>query len=117
MALVEAIVEADQHFAGTGGSVRIALDLHTVATGGNVHAEPLLDGDQVAVVIAEQRAEQVGLLKLQLEARTAGIIGDGGIAAGHQAAALVRTAPCMLFGPADRRVTGTMSPATASVST
>jgi hypothetical protein len=38
----------------------------------------------VPVIIAEERAEQIGLVELQLEAGAAGIIGDRRIAAGHQ---------------------------------
>ena len=53
-----------------------------------MHAEALLDGDQVAVVVAEQGAEQIGLLELELEA---GAVGNGGeVAAGHQAATFVQ---------------------------
>ena len=86
---------------------------------GYVNAEALLDGYQVAVIIAEQRAEQVGLVELQLEPGTALFIGgDGGeVAAGHQAATCCHSAPVMLLGPAATRVTPMMSPARASVST
>ena len=78
-------------------------------------AEALLNGDQVSVVIAEQGAKQVRLLELQLQSGTAGIVGDGGIAAGHQAATCVRSAPERLFGPAAVSSTRTMSPIAASV--
>ena len=67
MALVEAVVEADQHIAGARRGVGFALDLDAVAARRDVHAQALLDGDQMAVVIAEQRPEQIGLLELQLE--------------------------------------------------
>ena len=92
LALVEPVVEADQHVAGAGRGVGLALDLHAVAARGDVHAEAVLDHDQVAVVIAEQRAEQIGLLELQLEPGAAvRHWRDGGeVAAGHQAATL----PC-----------------------
>ena len=88
-----------------------------------MHAEPVLDHYQVAVVIAEQRPDQVGLFELQLEPGATGIVGNGGIAAGHQAATpstslgtgFVRSAPERLFGPAAVSSTRTMSPIAASV--
>ena len=82
-----------------------------------MHAEALLDGDQVAVVIAEERAEQIGLLELELETGAAGIVGYGWVAARHQAATFVRRAPVMLRGPSADSFTGRMSPGTAFVST
>ena len=53
LALVQAIVETDQHVAGASGGIRIALDHDPVAASGNIHAQPVLDHDQVAVIIAE----------------------------------------------------------------
>ena len=67
VALVEPVVEADEHVAGARRGIGLAFDLHPVAARRDVDAEALLDGDQVAVVIAEQRPEQIGLLELQLE--------------------------------------------------
>ena len=105
-----------QHVAGAGRGVGLALDLHAVAARGDVDAEPLLDRDQMPVVIAEQRPEQVGLVELQLEPGAR--LGNGGeVAAGHQAATCSRAAPAMLFGPAATSVTSMMSPGCASVST
>jgi hypothetical protein len=72
VAAVEPVVEADQHVARAGGGVRLTLDLDTIAARRDVDAEPLLDGDQVPVVVAEQRPEQVGLLELYLEPRAVG---------------------------------------------
>ena len=115
VALVEPVVEAEQHFAGARSGVGFALDLHAVAARGDVDAEPLLDGDQVAVVVAEQRPEQIGLLELQLEPGAALFVGGdcGEVAAGHQAASFWRSAPAMLFGPAERSVTSMISPGSA----
>jgi hypothetical protein len=49
-----------------------------------MHAEPLLDGDEVTVVVAEEGAKEIRLVKLQLEPRP---IGDRSkVAACHQAA-------------------------------
>ena len=78
MALVEPVVEPDQHVAGARRGIGLALDLDPVAARGDVDAEPLLDGDQVAVIIAEQRPEQIRLLELELEPGAAGVVGDGG---------------------------------------
>src|SRR6185437_9847763 len=89
-------------------------DLHAVAARGDMYAEPLLDGDQMPVIVAEKRPEQVRLVELDLEA---GTVGDGGkIATRHQAATFWRTAPPMLLGPAATSVTSTVSPTCASVS-
>ena len=116
MALIEPIVEADENVAGARRGVGIAFDLHLVAARRDVDAEALLDGDQVAVVIAEQRPKQIGLLELQLEA---GAVrrrrrGRGGPSGGDL---LGERAPAMLFGPAATSVTSRMSPGLASVST
>ena len=114
LAAVEPVVEAGQHVTGAGGGVGLALDLDAVAARRNVHAQPLLDGDQMPVVIAEQRAEQVRLLELQLEPGAAAFIGGncGKVAAGHQAATRSQQrAPVMLLGPAATNVTSIMSPA------
>ena len=62
----------------------LALDLDSVAARRDVDSEPGLDGDQVPVVIAEQRPEQIGLLELELEPGAVGHRGE--VAAGHQAA-------------------------------
>ncbi len=90
--LIQPIIEADEDVAGARRRVRLALDLYAVAARGDVHAEPLLDGDQVAVVVAEQRPEQVRLLELELEPRAPLLIGGnrGKVAARHQAATLSR---------------------------
>src|SRR5205823_8900830 len=93
----------------------LTRDLHPVAARGDVHAEPVLDGDQVAVVIAEQRSEQVRLVELELEPRAVGDCGK--VAPGHQAASFRRIAPVMLFGPAATSVTSSRSPGRAFVST
>ena len=78
MAFVEPVVEAHQHLAGAGGVLGLALDLHLGAARGDIDAEPVLDRDQVAVELAEQRTEQVRLLELDLEAGagTGGLGGD-----------------------------------------
>ena len=91
MALVEAVVEADQDVAGAGRGVGLALDHDAVAARGDVHAEPAFDHHQMAVVVAEQRPEQIGLVELELEAGAVLVVGvDGGeVAAGHQAATCV----------------------------
>src|SRR6185312_7850406 len=115
MAVVEPVVETNQHVASPGRGIGVTLDLHAVAARSNVDSKPLLDGDQVTVVVAEQRAEQVRLLELDLEARAVG--NRGKVAARHQAAAFWRTAPVMLFGPAATRVTSIISPGRAPVST
>ena len=119
LALVEPVVEADQHVAGAGRGVGLALDLHPVAARGDVHAEAVLDRDQVAVVLAEQRAEQVGLLELELEPGAAGIVGGRRRGRGWaiRRPPAVRSAPARLLGPALTRVTSSMSPIAASVST
>ena len=116
MAAVEPVVEADQHVAGAGRGVGLAFDLHAVAARRDVHAKPVLDRDQVAVIVAEQRPEQIRLLELELQS---GAVGDGGQFAARPSGGrlLARTAPAMLFGPALSRVTSTMSPRVASVST
>src|SRR5205823_1968918 len=113
------VMEADERVGRASGGVRLALDLHSVAASGDVHAETVFDGDQVAVVITEQGPEQVRLVEFELEAG-ASLFGsrDGGkIAAGHQAASLRRTAPVMLLGPAATSVMSKMSPGFALVST
>ena len=115
MAAVEPVVEPDQDVASARGGIGLAFDLHPVAARGDMHAEAVLDGDQVAVIVAEQGPEQVGLVELELEA---GAVGNGGeVAAGHQAATFWRIAPVMLFGPAATSVTSTISPGAAAVST
>ena len=116
VALVEPIVEPDQHFTGAACGIRVAFDLHAIAARGNVHSETLLDGNQVAVVIAEQWPDQIRLLEFDLEP---GALGDGvqfGFA-GHQAATSARTIPVMLRGPAAARVTSTKLPTAAAAST
>ena len=46
----------------------------------------IFNGDQMPVVVAEQRAKQIRLVEFQLEP---GTVGDSGeVAAGHQAATL-----------------------------
>jgi hypothetical protein len=76
----------------TRGGFRLALDLHLGAARRDVDAEPILDRDQVAVELAEQRPEQVrlGELKLDPGARRGG--GGSGRLFGlrHQAASSVR---------------------------
>jgi hypothetical protein len=67
VALLEPVVEPDENVPGTRRGIGLALDLHPVAARGDSHSEPALDGDEVAVIIAEQRAEQIGLFELQLE--------------------------------------------------
>ena len=116
MALVEPIVEAEQDVAGAGGGIGLALDHDAVAARGDVHAQAVLDHHQMAVVIAEQRAEEIGLLELELQAGAAGIVGaDGGeVALGHQAATAVRRAPPRLLRSALVKVTSSMSPMAAS---
>jgi hypothetical protein len=115
MALVEPVVEAEENLAGAGGGVGLALDLHAVPARRDVDAEALLDLDQMPVVIAEQRAEQVRLLELEFEARA--FRHSGEVAPRHQAAAFARTAPARLLGPASISVTSTISPGPAAVST
>ena len=65
--MIEAVVEADQHVAGPRRRVGLALDLDAVAARRDVNAQAMLDGDQMPVVIAEQRPEQIGLLEFELE--------------------------------------------------
>ena len=55
-----------------------------IAACGDVDSEPVLDRDQVAIVIAEQRPEQVRLVELELE--PGAVRNRGKVAAGHQAA-------------------------------
>ena len=74
MPVVEAVVEADEDVARPCRGVGLPLDLDPVAARGNVNAEAVLDRDEVAVVIAEQGAEQVRLLEFEFEP---GAIGDG----------------------------------------
>ena len=114
VAAIEPVVEADEDITCPRGGIRFALDLHAVPARGDVDAEPLLDGDQVAVIVAKQGAEQIRLLELELEARAVGDCGE--VAARHQAASCWRTAPVMLFGPAATSVTSTISPGLAAVS-
>ena len=120
MALVEPVVEADQHVAGAGRGFGLALDLHLVAARRDMDAEPVLDRDQMAVEIAEQRAEQIGLLEFELEPGAAGDHwrrrrrGRGGPSGGYLAGG---AAPARLLGHAVTESTSTMSPIAASVST
>ena len=107
-------IEGEPDAAARARDVLIGL-YNRLDSGHDVDAEPLLDRDEVAVVIAEQRAEQVRLLELDLEPRA--IRNRGKVATRHQAATFASTAPVMLFGPAATRVTSKISPATASVST
>ena len=73
-----------------GGGIRFALDLDAVAARRDVHAEALLDGDQVAVVVAEQAGRADRAARTPARAGR-GPVGDGGeVAAGHQAASCWR---------------------------
>src|SRR4051794_1249342 len=115
VALVQAIVESGEDVARSRSRIGLTLDLHFVAPRRDVHAEPLLDRNEVAVVITEQGPEQVWLLELELETSA---VGNGGkVAASHQAATFSAIAPLMLLGPAATSVTLTISPGWASTST
>ena len=117
VALVEAVVEADQHVACARGGVGLALDLHPVAARRDMDAEPLLDRDQMAVVIAEQRPEQIGLLELDLEPGAA-----GSLATAARSRRAIRRPPAGARAPSccsgrRRRAHSIISPGSASVST
>ena len=78
----------------------------------------LLDGDQVTIVIAEQGAEQVGLLEFELEASTAGVVGDGGSRGGPSGGSLGEQRARHAVGTGGRSESRRrMSPGAASVST
>src|SRR3982751_4698580 len=112
--LVEPIVETGKHVAGARCRVGLALDLDPIAPRRDMNTEPLLDRQEVPVVIAEQRAEEVRLVELDLEACP---LRNGlQFASGHQAATFCRRAPVMLFGPAARSMTSTSSPGSPSLS-
>jgi hypothetical protein len=84
LTLVQAIVEALQHVAGAGGGFGLALDLHLGPARGDVNAKPVLDRDQVAVELAEQRAEEVRLGEFELDAGArAGACRGGFLGRGH----------------------------------
>ena len=53
VAVVEPVVEPDQHVAGARRRVGLALDLDAVAARRDVDAQPLLDLDQVPVIVSE----------------------------------------------------------------
>ena len=73
MALVEPVVEADQHFAGARRAESGSPSIWTRLPRAEMWTpSAVLDGDQMAVVIAEQRPEQIGLLELELEPGAAG---------------------------------------------
>ena len=116
MAFVEPVVEADQHLAGAGGVLGLALDLHLGAARGDIDAEPVLDRDQIAVELAEQRPEQVRLLELDLEpgAGTGGLGGAFFCAITRPSASVRRRPGCS--GRPTAISTSTRSPIAASVS-
>ena len=68
LAVIQPIIQPDEHVPGARCSVGFAFDLDAIAAGGDVHPQPLLDGDQVPVIIAEQGSEQVWLVELKLKA-------------------------------------------------
>jgi hypothetical protein len=87
VALVKAVVEADEHVSGARSGVGIALDLNAVSARSDMDPKPLLDRDQVPVIVTEQGAKQVGLLEFDLEP---GAVGNcGKIASRHQAASFL----------------------------
>ena len=121
MPLVEPVVEPHQHVARARRRLGLALDHHAIAARRDMHPKPVLDRHQVAVVIPEQRPEQIGLVELQLEIGTAVervVIGGGEVAFGHQAGiSSRRRIPPRLLGSARVTLTSSMSPMRASVST
>ena len=81
---IESAIEIDQHFARAGRAVGFALDLNAVAARGDIDAEPVLDRDQVAVILAEKRSEQIRLLELDLEAGAGRVVHGAEVGAlGH----------------------------------
>ena len=57
-----------QHFARARSGGRLAFDRDLVATRRNIDAEPVFDGDEIAVELTEQRAHQMRLVKGDFEA-------------------------------------------------
>ncbi len=63
----EAIVEPVEHVARPRRRFGLALDLQLLAPRGDIDAEPVLDGDQILVIFAEQGTKQIGLVESQFE--------------------------------------------------
>ena len=78
LAADDAVVEAGQHVARAAGGLRLSLDHDLVASCADIDAQAILDRDQVAVIFAEQLAEQLGPVEDDLQTgAVAGLGGDG----------------------------------------
>ena len=89
----DAVVEAGHYVTGAGGGFGLALDLQLVAARGDIDAEPVLDRDQILVILAEQRTQKMRLLERHFQARALGNVGAGMVRfLAHSKASLARHA-------------------------
>ena len=69
------VVEAGHDVAGAGGGFGLTLDLELVAARGDIDTQAVFDGDQILVILPEQRAQQMRFIESDFQT---GALGDVG---------------------------------------
>jgi hypothetical protein len=74
-------VEFLQHLAGMGDGLGAALDHDALAAGMDVHAQPLLEHQQVRIIFAEELGQELRLVERHLDPGAVTRLGGDGLAA------------------------------------